>query len=167
MRMDSIPPPNVLAALNWVNERGDSAMLPTSHSSSNGGCGNAAKGNMEHYSLHHVFDTTPLSSLYTASLPPSLQAVQGPAERRFRYYYSPKHSSRVKQADFCTMSRCHPPHRRAALITVGWARGLRERKQPLMIFFQQRFWLGRMVHNMGYQVEGVFRTSILFLRYQH
>ena len=73
MRMDSIPPPNVLASLNRVNERGDSAMLPTSHSSSNGGCGNAAKGNMEHYSLHHVFDTTPLSSLYTASLPPSLQ----------------------------------------------------------------------------------------------
>jgi hypothetical protein len=45
MRMDSIPPLNVLAALNRVNERGDSAMLPTSHSSSNGGRGNTAKAN--------------------------------------------------------------------------------------------------------------------------
>jgi len=45
MRMDSIPPLNVLVALNRVNERGDSAMLPTSHSSSNGERENAAKAN--------------------------------------------------------------------------------------------------------------------------
>ena len=43
MRMDTTPPPNRLAALNRENERGDSAMLPTSRSSSSGGRGNAAK----------------------------------------------------------------------------------------------------------------------------
>jgi hypothetical protein len=53
--------------------------------------------------------------------------VQGPAERRFRYYIIiPKHGGREKQADFRSMSRCHPAPR--AQITFGWARGLRERK---------------------------------------
>ena len=43
MWMEGNIPPHVLAAFHWENEQEDSAMLPTSHSSSNGGCGNAAK----------------------------------------------------------------------------------------------------------------------------
>jgi hypothetical protein len=43
MRMEGSMPWNVLSALHRENEREDSAMLPTSRSSSNGGCGNAAK----------------------------------------------------------------------------------------------------------------------------
>jgi hypothetical protein len=45
MRMDITSPWNVLAASNRKNERGDSAILPTSRRSSNGGHGNAAKAN--------------------------------------------------------------------------------------------------------------------------
>jgi hypothetical protein len=43
MWMESSMPWNVLAAFHWENEWEDSAMLPTSRSSSNGGHGNAAK----------------------------------------------------------------------------------------------------------------------------
>ena len=43
IRMDTTPPPNILTVLNRENEGRDSAMLPTSRSSSNGGRGNAAK----------------------------------------------------------------------------------------------------------------------------
>ena len=43
LRMEGNIPWNVLAAFHRENEREDSAMLPTSHSSSNGGHGNAAK----------------------------------------------------------------------------------------------------------------------------
>ncbi len=43
MRMEDSMPWNVLAALHRENEREDSAMLPTSRSSSSGGHGNAAK----------------------------------------------------------------------------------------------------------------------------
>ena len=83
MRMDSGPPRNVLAALHWENEReeAESAMLPTSRSSSNNGRENAV-GTVR--TAHHVGGRNAVGSARTVggrivSGPPQHSWIEGSA----------------------------------------------------------------------------------------